>query len=87
MYYALQRAQEMLNHFHFIKKLAQNVSTGNDTIYKRLLQFEYIKIDLDRLFYFTVVLLLCLSNRSRIETTCQYCNTFVSFTSKVHREV
>ena len=54
---------------------------------KRLLQFEYIKTDFDRLFYFTVVLLLCLLNRSRIETTCQYCNTFVSFTSKVHREV
>ena len=31
---------------------------------------------------FTIVLLLCLSNRSRIETTCQYCNTFVSFTCK-----
>ena len=108
IHYALRRAQEMLNHFHFIKKLAQNVSTGNDTIYwiiaktstlphsnimdfvfltKRLLQFEYIKTDFDRLFYFTVVLLLCLLNRSRIETTCQYCNTFVSFTSKVHREV
>ena len=32
IYYALRRAQEMLNHFHFIKKLAQNVSTGNDII-------------------------------------------------------
>ena len=93
IYYALRRAQEMLNHFHFIKKLAQNqnVYTGHIMnfvfVTKRLLQFEYIKIDLDILFYFTVVLLLCLSNRSRIETTCQYCNTFVSFTSKVHREV
>ena len=38
IHYALRRAQEMLNHFHFIKKLAQNVSTGNDTIY----EFEYI---------------------------------------------
>lgn len=93
IHYALRRAQEMLNHFHFIKKLAQNVSTGHSNIMdfvfltKRLLQFEYIKTDFDRLFYFTVVLLLCLLNRSRIETTCQYCNTFVSFTSKVHREV
>ena len=34
IHYALRRAQEMLNHFHFIKKLAQNVSTGNDTIYE-----------------------------------------------------
>ena len=32
IYYALRRAQEMLNHFHFIKKLIQNVSTGHSNI-------------------------------------------------------
>ena len=36
----------LLNDFHSIKKLTPNVST------KRLLQFEYIQIDFDRLSYF-----------------------------------
>ena len=40
----------LLNDFHSIKKLTQNVSTKYRT--KRLLQFEYIQIDFDRLSYF-----------------------------------
>ena len=70
----------LLNDFHSIKKLTQNVSTK----YFNLNTYKLILIDY---LIFTVVLLFCLLNRSRNETTCQYCNTFVSFTSKVHREV
>ena len=76
----------LLNDFHSIKKLTQNVSTKNIVLrgYFNLNTYKLILIDYP---IFTVVLLFCLLNRSRNETTCQYCNTFVSFTCEVHREV
>ena len=52
--------------------------------YFNLNTYKLILIDY---LIFTVVLLLCLLSRSRNETTCQYCNTFVSLTCEVYREV
>ena len=72
----------LLNDFRSIKKLTQNVSTKRG--YFNLNTYKLILIDYP---IFTVVLLFCLLNRSRNETTCQYCNTFVSFTCEEHREV
>ena len=83
----------LLNDFRSIKKLTQNVSMKNDAIsiyiellrgYFNLNTYKLILIDYP---IFTVVLLFCLLNHSRNETTCQYCNTFVSFTCEVNGEV
>ena len=83
----------LLNDFRSIKKLTQNVSMKNDaiSIYIELLRGYFnlntYKLILIEYLIFTVVLLSCLLNRSRNETTCQYCNTFVSLTCEVYREV